>query len=304
MLQIIHTRLGDGLDLWHETSNKINELPTEWYFVERSVKREPNQLRSLALLNNEPVGFAYAVPGKDDPLRWQMSVRVADKHIGQGIRLALYNDAMTWIKPLPAKVIAVFTRDTPPHNVEFWLERGWKDIERNVISELDISSGVSIPQPRAVAGLEIVRLVDHPELLHAAYAVSQEIEQDMPGEEPCSLETFDEWNNQWSQTPGHQIEAALLALLDGELVGWSMIEIPPLMKGAAWHMSTGVMRNYRGRGIAQVLKYETLLNARSLGVTSIHTGNHTENTAMLHINNKLGYRRAFDQVMLLREVAP
>jgi GNAT superfamily N-acetyltransferase len=125
----------------------------------------------------------------------------------------------------------------------------------------------------------------------------------MPGEEPCSLETFDEWNAQWTTHPGHHLEAALLALLDGELVGWSMIEIPPLMKGAAWHMSTGVLRNYRGRGIAQTIKYETLLNARRLGVTSIHTGNHTENAAMLHINNKLGYQRKFAQVMLLKEVA-
>ena len=54
---------------------------------------------------------------------------------------------------------------------------------------------------------------------------------------------------------------------------------------------TGVLREYRGRGIAQSLKTLTIKHARDNGVSEILTQNDSENGPMLAVNQKLGYRR-------------
>ena len=53
---------------------------------------------------------------------------------------------------------------------------------------------------------------------------------------------------------------------------------------------TGVIPEYRGRGIATALKVKTILHAREVGVSEILTQNDSENEPMLAINRKLGYQ--------------
>jgi GNAT superfamily N-acetyltransferase len=76
---------------------------------------------------------------------------------------------------------------------------------------------------------------------------------------------------------------------DGErLVALSFLDFP-LERGEVWTGFTATDRDYRGRGIAQAVKNESVGQAIELGVPSIRTGNDAENGPMLAINRKLGY---------------
>jgi RimJ/RimL family protein N-acetyltransferase len=58
----------------------------------------------------------------------------------------------------------------------------------------------------------------------------------------------------------------------------------------AYNAFTGVLREYRGRGLAQALKLQTILLAKKEGMRYIRTHNDSNNAPMLAINRKLGYR--------------
>jgi GNAT superfamily N-acetyltransferase len=54
---------------------------------------------------------------------------------------------------------------------------------------------------------------------------------------------------------------------------------------------TGMLRDYRGRGIAQALKVRTIMYAKQSGVSEILTENDSVNAPILAVNKKLGYKR-------------
>ena len=58
----------------------------------------------------------------------------------------------------------------------------------------------------------------------------------------------------------------------------------------AYNAFTGVLREYRGRKLAQALKLQTILLARKEGMRYIRTNNDSRNAPMLAINRKLGYK--------------
>jgi len=61
---------------------------------------------------------------------------------------------------------------------------------------------------------------------------------------------------------------------------------------------TGVLREARGRGVARLLKLETLVQAADNGVEAVETDNDSENAPILHLNEELGYREITGQVQL------
>lgn len=91
------------------------------------------------------------------------------------------------------------------------------------------------------------------------------------------------------QRPGTLEDRIWIGVRDGEIVGTSNLQYPPVCGNVstAW---TGTKRSVRGQGAARALKLETIAQAIALGVPRIRTGNDSENAPILHINDTLGYR--------------
>jgi RimJ/RimL family protein N-acetyltransferase len=66
---------------------------------------------------------------------------------------------------------------------------------------------------------------------------------------------------------------------------------------------TGVDPDYQGRGIALALKVRTIEFAQAHGFAAIATQNDTTNEPMLHINERLGFRREPAWIMFERQFA-
>ena len=54
---------------------------------------------------------------------------------------------------------------------------------------------------------------------------------------------------------------------------------------------TGTLPECRGRGLARVVKLESLRHAANAGLSRVFTGNDEENEPMLAISRSLGYRQ-------------
>ena len=84
-------------------------------------------------------------------------------------------------------------------------------------------------------------------------------------------------------------EAQFLALDGDRYVGISALYRPLAQPGVISQGLTGVLREYRGRGIAMALKLQTVRYAREGGYREIRTWNDARNRPMLRINEALGF---------------
>jgi RimJ/RimL family protein N-acetyltransferase len=86
-------------------------------------------------------------------------------------------------------------------------------------------------------------------------------------------------------------EANFLALDGDRLVGVSRVGHDANEPGVLQQEFTGTDPDYHGRGIALALKLLTVEYARDHGIREIRTQNDTANGPMLHINDRLGFKR-------------
>ena len=97
--------------------------------------------------------------------------------------------------------------------------------------------------------------------------------------------------------PNHLPEAYYIAIdTAGRYLGvsdlFSSLDDPSFL----WQGLTGVRREARGKGIAMALKLRTVRYAQGKGVEHIKTWNDQRNEPMLRINDRLGFRYAWESV--------
>jgi RimJ/RimL family protein N-acetyltransferase len=74
--------------------------------------------------------------------------------------------------------------------------------------------------------------------------------------------------------------------------------------GRAENDWTATLPDLRGRGLARLAKLATIRWARSAGIAEIVTANDDGNVPMLALNERLGYRRLYEQVELAARASP
>jgi RimJ/RimL family protein N-acetyltransferase len=115
--------------------------------------------------------------------------------------------------------------------------------------------------------------------------------RDVPFPDPPTVAPFDEWREWVLHSPGGLREAYFLAR-DGErYVGVSNMHRNEAQPGVIFQGFTGVVREYRGQGVAMALKLRTVQYAREHGYREIRTGNNTRNRPMLRINEAMGFQK-------------
>jgi RimJ/RimL family protein N-acetyltransferase len=73
--------------------------------------------------------------------------------------------------------------------------------------------------------------------------------------------------------------------------------------GRANNMFTGMLRGFRGKGLASAAKIASLRWAAAHGVTRVFTSNDEANAAMLAINRRLGYTTFARSVEYMRSTS-
>jgi mycothiol synthase len=158
-------------------------------------------------------------------------------------------------------------------------------------SEVDLSRFSDVEDSVARLGIVISSLMDFPlgpqldELVRRIYELDIAATADEPGQVESAPTSFEAWQADFIE--GHEPEGVIVAFHSGVLVGlcihWD--EDDEILIA-----STGVAREWRGRGVATAMKLAGVQYALKRQ-KHMRTFNSAENAAVLKINANLGFVR-------------
>jgi GNAT superfamily N-acetyltransferase len=183
--------------------------------------------------------------------------------------------------------LEVWTTDRTPEVVAFLEPRGYEEVRRYVISELDVATA---PDPGAPA-FDLVTLAERPDLADALYELARIAHPDQPGRGDSTIgDAWYEWGLR-----AHPPEAYFIALDGDRVLGYGYLE----RDDGQWKNGfMAVARNARGRGIAGAIKRAQIAWAKANGIPSLRTANEVRLEGMLALNRRFGYRTLYDEIVL------
>ena len=124
----------------------------------------------------------------------------------------------------------------------------------------------------------------------------------VPDIDPFTPMPYDDFVKTYLTAPYVIPEAFFLAKDGDRYVGvarlWSIAEQPDIL-----HQDlTGVVPEYRGKGIAMALKLKTVEFARAAGKRQIRTWNDSLNQPMLRINEALGFAKEPAEIVFIKDL--
>ncbi len=205
-----------------------------------------------------------------------------------------WREASSAAQALGKSGLEAWTTDKTPAVVEFLDARGYEEVRRYLISELDVAAATR-PGPPA---FELVTFADRPDLAPQLFAIALESYCDQPGRSEQRIASFEAWRS-WGLDP-HPAEAYFIALEAGRALGYGFLN---LEGETATHGFTAVARDARGRGVAGAIKRGQIAWAKAQGLRVLRTANEARLTEMLAMNRRLGYRPLYTEVVLRGPVA-
>ncbi len=250
----------------------------------------------VATAGGELVGSttAWRVVGSSRPDTGEISaLHVAPEARGQGAGAALLTTAGEHLAGLGVRTGRAWVL---PESVGFARRHGFEPSARMRYSGLDLAAVPSILS--APMGYRIAPIAElDPHRLHAADLAAS---GDEPGDVPYDEMPFEQWRYDVWDDPGMDHRIGLAALDGAEIVSFSLVSRDG---ERMWSDYTATVPEYRGRGLATLVKTLVLASAAADGVTTAYTSNDADNAAMLAINTKLGYRVLGEQYSCLGPVA-
>jgi mycothiol synthase len=257
-----------------------------------AVAAEERDCAALRLVAGEPIaGHVQIVDRSTTPIRRQgvcdMYLIVAPQRRRQGMGSALYQAAMSFAQARQARRVKTWFDSADEDATAFYSRRGWVEIEREYPSTLDVRafdpsrfrSAIERVERQGVRLLTYAEAGDTPEHRRKLYDLVTAAREHSPWQEsaPDVQEPFESWAESMEKWPA---ETLLIAEVDGRWVGVTTRPDWPY---------TGVLLEYRGRGIATALKARQIALHQAAGGEVIETENHANNAPMLAVNRKLGY---------------
>lgn len=154
------------------------------------------------------------------------------------------------------------------------------------------------------AGIRLLTLAEWnaPDRFEQLHALNELTRRDIPHTAPILEQTLDDFMTR-VKAPSMRQDRWWVALDGGKAIAMSYLHFPPV-RGNVWTAYTCSHPDYRGRGIARAVKLQSLGQAVELGVPAVRTDNDSENSAMLHINETLGYQRLPGFVSFVKRLPP
>jgi mycothiol synthase len=182
-------------------------------------------------------------------------------------------------------------------SLRFAENRGFREVSREYEVVLDVAEADVAADPPA--GIEFVSLAERPDLVRRVHEVDVEVGPDVPShEEAHEPMTLERWHTTYLEGPGAMPAACVVALAEGEIVGYTGLRRRGSASPTAENLLTAVRRPWRRRGIATALKREQIARAREAGVEQIYTTNDETNVGMRGVNARLGYRPAPTRILV------
>jgi mycothiol synthase len=258
--------------------------------------------RFLAEQDGALVGIASYGQSLDmyHPQRFSIRVEVATKQQRQGIGTRLYKTVLESLAPYDPIEFSTSTREDRVSGMQFAQKLGFVEAMRDWESRLKMADFDARLLQGALdkviaSGIEIytyAELAHDPDRDQKAYELDCATAKDIPSTHPFKDSGFENYKERFLKSPTFLPDAWFIAVDNSEgknkYVGISVLEKVSIGDYINTGL-TGVLREYRGRGIASALKQCATLYARERNIPEIRTWNAQVNKEMLAINEKIGY---------------
>ncbi|NIK61221.1 GNAT family N-acetyltransferase [Kribbella shirazensis] len=250
----------------------------------------PGRGTFAALDHGELVGWATTgLIGGSVPLDGELRVIVRPEYRRRGIGTRLLEATHANLRAAGATTARVFA---DPRAVGWAARFGYRQTRQ--VHYAGIDPRKVPPQPEAPSAVHLVPLSDvDPHLLYAADMVAQRTK---PGDAKISSRPYDEWLAAVWNSQDTVLDLSMAAIHQGEVVAFTL-GLGDHTK--IWSKMTSTMPQYRGRGLAKLVKAAALHRAADAGVEGAYTANYDGNTPMLAVNEWLGYHRIATHAVLI-----
>lgn len=250
----------------------------------------------VASVDGADVGSAAAAVLRSRPDVCFVLLTVLPDERRRGAGTALYEAVSEWAAERGLAELETMVEADDAESLGFARRRDFEERSRETGLELDVRRAPAValdPPP----GVEIVSLLERPDLAAAAFAVEVEAAPDVPGHEDWRAPPRKLWVETQLFGPASPPGAVVLALAGDEVVGYAALRLLPDGRRAI-HTMTGVKRAWRGRGVASTLKRAQIAWAREHGIATLASTNELRNEPMRRVNERLGYREVRGRVIL------
>jgi mycothiol synthase len=278
MIRVRQAESDADLEAWARVKRAVLPNESAWTVQEFRERADPERAVLVAELDGEIVGAGLA--GKSDVQgRGFVAPRVHPDARRRGVGTALLRELAGFVESLGFDRAAAHVDD---NGAKAFAERfGFEEIDREV--EQVITLPAQLPEAPLPERIEVVSIVERPELLRESYSLAQEGYADLAVEGDVVIK-LEDWLKDEATLPG----GSFVALHDGEIVGYS-----GLMRhdnpGVAEDGLTVVTRDWRRRGLAVALKRLELTWAAENGIDEVLTWTQRDNASMRAVNERLGY---------------
>ncbi len=275
----------------------LQETVAEW---ERRDALRPAGEVFLRLCVGDPA-IAYLAAGDRGTSAWRMEgvcglgLWVARERQRRGIGAALYEKALEFARARGLNRLTTYVRLFEPDEpaVRFLEKRGFVEVDRDVPVKLDLTmfdpAQFTSPAPDGVRFLSYAEAGDTEANRRRLYALTHALERDIPTNDVLpESPPFEEFSKDFDRPEWDSNALALAETAAGEWVGLTQLGFQE-NTNIAWTFLTGVLPDYRGKGIALALKLRAIQAALRRGCPLITTENHEDNAPMRAINRKLGF---------------
>ena len=237
--------------------------------------------------DDELVGGGVGTRGATSgPGRGYVSVWVVPERRRNGLGSKLLAHAFAHCESHGIVRTTVLVRETNEAGLAFAARHGYRVTGRSVQLELDLASAV-LPELELHEEIEVG---PHSAAeLRALWAIECEALPDVPGFDAEVAEPFERWRDRALTMPGYRPETFMVARSRGVPIGFAQLRFDGVEEGTAEHEFTGVLRAWRGRGIAAALKRSQVAWAKEAGLRKLSTENEERNEPIRRVNEELGY---------------
>lgn len=239
------------------------------------------------------VGHAAYVSGPWDPILApgcaEVSLNVAKEWENEGIGDWMLEEMERVAHEDDTKELRIFIPEVHAKDIAWAKDCGFETKSHSCsgfldITSFDIQAYDGLFDRLQAEGIECTNLAAFQHEEERFWDLWWELTLDVPGMERISRPEND---TLIAQMKGVDQEGFILAVDGEEWVGLSMIVNEN--DDTFYHSMTGVVRSYRGKGIASALKVRAIEYALAHGASGIRAHNDSTNAPMLAVNEKLGY---------------
>lgn len=243
------------------------------------------------------------------PDKYMLEITVDPPYRRQGHGAALFDYLDAELVDRNALTVRSWVRESEPDSNKFAIDRGFAEMRREWQSRLDVNAFDPTPfagaaERVAAQGIEITDLARerkrNPNVLRDLHQLHVTVSRDVPDVDPVTDMPFEEYLKYAIEGPVSIDEGYQFARHGDRYVALAWMEGSLEEPDVLYQGLTGVIPEYRGKGIAMALKLANVERARELGKREIRTWNDTMNRAMLRINEAMGFVKQPADIVYLK----